>query len=234
MRCQGGAFSLWTYHRDRLQRCSGINEATIKRIEAGLAQIGVAVSAWRNGARVRLRYGSVEEIPHWDLSAFPLERETPWSGGVTLYPCATHLVSGSASESGCKRLDRAAYEKASAELHGRAADWEGLLLDTSGALVETLRCNLLMYRDGQWWTPDLARCGVRGVMRSWLQDRIQLGETELRLCDLHTAEELALCNSVRGVIPVTSVFDSDWIPRKDFGSESPVTQLQRLVAQELW
>jgi 4-amino-4-deoxychorismate lyase len=106
---------------------------------------------------------------------------------------------------------------------------DGLLLDERGHLVETLRCNLLLWRRGQWFTPDLSHCGVRGVMRDWLSERVSIAETALDLESLAEAEEVAVCNSVRAVLPVRALAGShSWQP-------GPHThRLQNLVAEELW
>jgi 4-amino-4-deoxychorismate lyase len=118
-------------------------------------------------------------------------------------------------------------------------------LDERGYVVETLRCNLLLWRDGQWFTPDLSHSGVRGVMRSWLAQRVDLQCTDLTLADLIAAgsqptQELALCNSVRGVIPVSELFENTGVsvtesPGENGRTSGPQTRhLQQLIAEKLW
>lgn len=90
--------------------------------------------------------------------------------------------------------------------------------------------NLFARFDGHWWTPDLqaARAGVAGVMRDWLREHLtERGEKvvcDLRpLSQLHAAQELFLCNSVVGVLPVRKLAQWRW-PRLD-----SVLQLQHDV-----
>jgi len=233
MRCQSGRFPLWQYHRDRLLRCSGIELRQLAAIEKALTEVATRCRGWEPAARVRLRYGNLAGRSYWDITAVPLEASTPWASGVALVPCKTRLPVTRQSQ-GCKLLDRAVYQQAAEELTASPPACEGLLLSEAGALVETLRCNLLLHRAGQWWTPSLDQCGVRGVMRAWLQERLPIREVTLRVDDLSDADELVLCNSVRGVIPVTSVSGNCWTPQSGSSTDSPVLQIQRLIAQELW
>ncbi|KUJ84694.1 hypothetical protein AVO43_03305 [Microbulbifer sp. ZGT114] len=130
---------------------------------------------------------------------------------------------------GCKELARSRYNRAMQELPSSDLLHDGLLLDEQGCLVETLRCNLLLWHGGQWFTPDLSHCGVRGVMRDWLSERVPIVETALGLENLAEAEEVAVCNSVRAVLPVRALAGSNsWQP-------GPHThRLQNLVTEELW
>ncbi|MBV8634861.1 MAG: aminotransferase class IV, partial [Burkholderiaceae bacterium] len=58
---------------------------------------------------------------------------------------------------------------------------------------------------GNWITPPLS-CGVLpGIMRAVLLDDLawQAEESILKLEDLRRAEEIVVCNSLRGALPAT-------------------------------
>ncbi|WP_308367223.1 MULTISPECIES: aminotransferase class IV [unclassified Microbulbifer] len=226
MRCQSGRVPLWPLHRARLLRCSRMGEGELAEIEQALKRI--AADCPVPAAKLRLRLGYRGGRRCWDISLLPLEPTPELEEGARLFLCTGRLPGGKTANPGCKSLDRAGYNRAKAELPpGETCD--GLLLDTGGWVIESLRCNLLLRLDGAWITPDLRRCGVRGVMRDWLGARIPLEEADIDLETLCAAEEVALCNSLRGVMPVRELIDHcRWLP----GPET--RQLQRWIAEELW
>lgn len=233
MRGEGAVIPLWPHHRARLLRCAQPGAETLEAIESALNSVLERCIDWGMPARLRLRYGAVGGCLRWDISASPLLPLPAWSAGINLIPCSVTFPVASKHSSGCKSLDRALYDKAAAELGINPGASEGLILDPAGKPIETLRCNLLAFTGGEWVTPDLKYHGVHGVMRAWLQGKLRIKETEMDLEALKEAEEVVLCNSLRGVIPVISLQgERIW----QYGSEiSPATvRLQQLVAKELW
>jgi len=225
MRCQSGRVPLWPLHRARLLRSGRVAEAEIAGIEAFLP--GIAAACPEDSAKVRLRWGFIGGRPQWDLSLLPLEPAPELQRGVRLFLCRTRLPALETANPGCKLLRRTGYNRASAELPA-GEPCEGLLLDSEGRVIESLRCNLLARIGGAWVTPDLRRCGVRGVMRDWLGSRIPLREMDMDLDALCAAEEVALCNSLRGVMPVREL-----IGRRTWPIGPETRRLQQLTAL-LW
>lgn len=226
MRCEPGRLPLWPLHRARLLRSGQIPSADMVQIDAFLPQIAAACP--EKSAKARLRWGTVDGRPQWDLSLLPLGPTPELEQGARLYVCNTRLQILETANPGCKRLQRAGYNRAKAELPaGEPCD--GLLLDAEGRVIESLRCNLLAWLDGGWVTPDLRRCGVRGVMRDWLGSRIPLREADMDLETLCAAQEVALCNSLRGVMPVREL-----IGRHSWSLGPEARRLQVLVAEHLW
>ncbi len=93
----------------------------------------------------------------------------------------------------------------------RAAEAQGafdmLFFNTDGELTEGGRSNVFVKLAGRWYTPPLA-CGLLpGVMRAVLLDdpAWNAAERRLTLDDLRAAQELVLCNALRGVLPATVV-----------------------------
>lgn len=129
--------------------------------------------------------------------------------GIRTRLCRQRLAINT-SLAGLKHLNRLEQVQACAEWSDPAVR-EGLMLDSQGALVEATAANLFLVRDGTLQTPLLDRCGVAGVMRRLVMERFApaLGlvcrEQRLSLDDLYAADELLLCNSVMGILPVRSV-----------------------------
>ncbi|SHE65144.1 4-amino-4-deoxychorismate lyase [Microbulbifer donghaiensis] len=226
MRCQHGSVPLWPLHRQRLLRSGRVTAQQLADMGSVIAEI--AAECPLESAKLRLRCGLVEGRQQWDLSLLPLEATPELEQGIRLFPCQTRLEIVETANPGCKTLQRTRYNRASTELPA-GVTVDGLLRDSGGRVIESLRCNLLAWRDGQWITPDLHRCGVRGVMMSWLGGHFALAERDMDLDTLCAAEEVALCNSVRGVMPVTELIG---VCRWPLGPE--VRRLQQLIAEELW
>lgn len=96
---------------------------------------------------------------------------------------------------------RARYDKA-----WRAAEAQGafdmLFCNLDGELTEGARSNVFLKLDGRWYTPPLSAGVLPGVMRAvLLADPIWNAE-ERRLVpdDLRRAQEIVVCNTLRGVI----------------------------------
>ena len=81
------------------------------------------------------------------------------------------------------------------------------MLDTSDHIVEGTRSNIFWEEKGKLLTPVLDNCGVEGVMRNYLLEKIPKAVptencTLERLC---AAEEIFLCNSVFDIWPVLRI-----------------------------
>ncbi|MFA0790499.1 aminotransferase class IV [Microbulbifer echini] len=226
MRCHNGRLPLWPLHRRRLARSTLPAGLTLDEIEKHLFRL-VAELRHRE-AIVRLRLGRVSGSDCWDLTFLPLIQSSESELGVHLFPCETYLPVSKSWNSGCKLLHRSRYNRAKSELpEGEHLD--GLMLDSEGRVIESLRCNLLARFGDAWVTPSLQRCGVRGVMLDWLHGRIQWQERDMDIRALCGADELALCNSVRGIMPVIEI-----IGHKSWPIGAGVQGLQHLIVESLW
>jgi para-aminobenzoate synthetase/4-amino-4-deoxychorismate lyase len=89
----------------------------------------------------------------------------------------------------------------------RAAEAEGafdsLFFTPDGRLVEGGRSNVFLQLNGRWFTPPLSDGALPGVMRSLLLADPVWAATErtLRRADLAQAQAIAVCSSLRGVLP---------------------------------
>ena len=100
----------------------------------------------------------------------------------------------------------------------RSAEQQGafdmLFFNEAGALTEGGRSNVFVKLDGMWFTPPLEAGVLPGVMRSVLLDdpTSNASERHLTLDDLRRAQEVIVCNALRGVIPVAL----DWTSSAPF------------------
>ena len=257
MRAHKGSIPLWSLHAERLTRSAGLGGDVLKAITTAVSSAAERTRSWPHGARVRLRYGLVAgasaQTPRWDIEVAPLAECSPWDNGALLGICDTRLSttdtqspfarfpvdssSGSVQrgERGCKLLSRNTYERAASEWAQAASGCgpllEPLLLDPAGMVIEGVRSNLLVRTGSHWLTPRLDEFGVRGVMLRWLAGQTEIGEDVLQPSDLERAEELAICNSVRGVIPAKLLGDDRNTP---VGTGAATAALRGRISEKLW
>jgi para-aminobenzoate synthetase/4-amino-4-deoxychorismate lyase len=100
-----------------------------------------------------------------------------------------------------KTTRREVYDTVIAEAMRHNA-FDRLLTNEYGDVTEGGRTNLFARINGRWFTPPLSAGLLPGVMRSELLDDPAWQATErcLRISDLLNAEELVVCNALRGVM----------------------------------
>ena len=85
------------------------------------------------------------------------------------------------------------------------------MLDTAGYLVEGTMSNTFLVAKGELFTPALSRCGVEGVMRNVILQglckslSLNVQVKDLALSDMYNADEVFICNSMIGILPVVAV-----------------------------
>ena len=141
---------------------------------------------------------------------YPLAHATD---GIRLFACATRLAEQPLL-AGLKHLNRLEQVIARAEWQD-AEHAEGLMLDTSGRVIEGVFSNLFMVRNGLLLTADLSRCGVAGVMRAEVLAQAQalgipVAVADISVEQLQHADEVFVCNSVYGIWPVRSYAAMSW------------------------
>lgn len=147
----------------------------------------------------------------WDVSPLPEYSGSIAAQGVTMRLCTLRL-SFQPRLAGIKHLNRLENVLAAAECADVA---EGLLLDADDNVIEGVRSNVFLIRDGHLITPDLSRCGVSGVQR----DRViacagtigmPVEVRDVGLDELVGADEVFLTNSVFGIWPVAQLEQRRW------------------------
>lgn len=143
-----------------------------------------------------------------NLTPLPTYPDTFFEQGVRLQLCRLRL-GAQPRLAGVKHLNRLENVLAAAELDDpEVAD--GLLLDELGNVIEGVRSNIFMVKEGELITPDLSRCGVSGVQRERLiewaaQQGVQCKSKDISLNELADADEIFLVNSVIGLWPVREI-----------------------------
>lgn len=128
--------------------------------------------------------------------------------GIRVRQCSIRLAEQPAL-AGIKHLNR--LENVLARLEWQdSGTAEGLLLDSQGYVVEGVMSNLFWAKDGQLFTPDLQRCGVAGVMRQLLMEQQAVQQVRVRMDVLLAADEVFMCNSVMGIVPVRQLDETTW------------------------
>lgn len=229
MRVHAGALPLWTRHRERLQQGAcrlGLPLPRIDFLEARIAETvadidaGVLKLLVTRGSGGRGYAPRVKSTPTWLLSLHPLP-SMPVTG-LRVHNCETRLALQPAL-AGIKHCNRLEQVLARAECEATGCD-EGLMQSTAGDVVCATSANLLVLRAGRWTTPPVDTCGVAGVCRGWLVEQGLVDVATLSSGDVESADALALCNALRGILPVASLDGHGWSPHVD------VTALQARLA----
>jgi 4-amino-4-deoxychorismate lyase len=155
-------------------------------------------------------------IVHWGP---PPDYPNHWvTEGISAMVCEQRLASFPRL-AGIKHLNR--LEQVLARMEWQDQFQEGLMRDNEGHIIEGTMTNLFCFRDGGWLTPSLKSCGVAGVMRQYLMDKLMpamncpVRESQLSLESLSGMEELFICNSIAGIWPVRHIADvGQWQPGK--------------------
>ena len=145
--------------------------------------------------------------------------------GIELRWCETRLAT-QPRLAGIKHLNRLEQVLARSEWSD-ARFAEGLMRDLDGRVVCATAANLFVVRDEQVITPTLERCGIAGVCRAWVMQRLPVQVRDLEPADIESADELFLTSSLRGILPVARLGGRRW-------NTGPMTRrLQDLLWKEV-
>jgi len=107
---------------------------------------------------------------------------------------------------GMKHLNRLEQVLASAEIREKGAV-EGILLDREEHVISAISANIFLVMEDRLLTPRLDQCGVRGVVRSLVLAEFgsRCEQRRILVDMLQEADEVFICNSVKGIIPLTAI-----------------------------
>ena len=84
---------------------------------------------------------------------------------------------------------------------------EVLFVNENDELLEGAITNLMIKKDGKWYTPPISLGLLNGCFRQYFMDNNDCEERVLRVNDLKNADRIILCNSVRKEIVVNRIYD---------------------------
>ena len=171
--------------------------------DAGVLRARVCECVGPVSAEARLRL-TLSKSGAIDLSLASLEPLSPGLPAEGLVTVGVHRepLRGDAFLSGHKTTWRPQYDPALREAAARG--WfDVLFLNAAGELVEGARSNVFVKLDGRWFTPPLASGALPGIMRRRLLSDPSWAalERSLTAADLRRAEQLVVCNALRGSLP---------------------------------
>lgn len=213
MLARGGAVALWPRHFARLALgCSRLRLPPPDRalLESELATL---LAGW-NDCVVRLTLTRGAGAAGYAATASPstrifAAREVPRlprrvdEQGIALATSEVRLAAQPLL-AGVKHLNRLE------QVLARSLDPDSpelLMLDAGDRVVGASAANLFVVVDGMLVTPALERCGVAGVARAAIAERLGATIRDIQVGELRRASEIFLSNAVRGVVPVASLAD---------------------------
>lgn len=219
---------LWDYHLDRLQAgCARlrIDSPASGKIRRWLDRAIHVSSPRARDATVKIvlsaglserGYGrSIPTEPATYIGVFEARAVATefYRDGVDTVMCETRLAEGSAT-AGLKTLNRLEQVLARTETLEQGA-FEGLTRDALGRLICGTMSNVFTITDNSIATPSLKRCGVEGVMRRHIIAALEQRDRTVDVRDIGEsdflrADEVFLCNSQFGVIPVRRCGERTW------------------------
>lgn len=111
--------------------------------------------------------------------------------------------------SGIKSTSRAELVYARLEAERAGAD-DAMFLTTDGRIAEATTANVLVIRGDECITPRLGTGQLAGTTRAWFVSHgdavgLRMTEGDITLEEAMAADELAICSSIAGVLPVTKL-----------------------------
>lgn len=212
MRGHGGDVPWWPAHWWRMEHGAARLGLALPAESAAHAAVRDALAGGDGVVRLVLSRGegargyasTAGAAPLWVVSLHPLPAAP---GPLALRWCETRLALQPllAGIKHCNRLEQVLARAECADGHD-----EGLMLDTEGQVVCATAANVFVLRDGEWLTPPVDRCGVRGVCREWVVEALAAREQRLRPADVESADAVFLCNAVRGILEVARLGEHTW------------------------
>ena len=213
---RAGVPRFWQLHVDRLATgCEVLGIETVPQslllrevqtVSAGLAECVVKIIITRGSSGRGYAPGDAAQ-PCRVVSSHPCPDDlaTASRRGVKARICNLRLGVQPAL-AGIKHLNRLEQVLASAESND-AQMGEGILLDIEDHVISAIKGNIFLVSGERLLTPRMDRCGVRGVMRAAILKAFKprCEQRRITLDMLPEADEVFVCNAVRGVVPVNSI-----------------------------
>lgn len=227
-RWQQGRVPLWPWHWERLQQSAhrlaipldaqwlqqDFNAFCGPLIQQGVAQGVLKLTLTRGtGGAGYLPEGCHQPSVIWQFKALNLANPLAQTG-VSLVPSLQPLYPQPVL-AGLKHLNRLDYILAAARTP-LAPEQQLLLCSPAGEPIECLHHNLFWFKNGHLYTPCVQQAGVAGVFRQAVlahlapaaQVPVHTGVYPLQA--LLDADEVFMCNALRGIWPVKALESAHW------------------------
>lgn len=211
--------ALLHYHLSRLKKgclALGFNTLQITQVTADIAQIiddmpeqpfilKLILSRGSGGRGYRPPSKADYQRIFQCLPAIDYSAE---QAGITVRQCQTRLPEAFAL-AGLKHLNRLPQVLAKQEWHD-AAIAEGIMLDSLGYAIEGTQSNLFWLRQNTLYTNSLNRCGVAGVMRQLIIEKLakkfnyDVVFEDIFYHQLYHVDAAFMCNSLMRICPVNT------------------------------
>ncbi|NNF52785.1 MAG: aminodeoxychorismate lyase [Gammaproteobacteria bacterium] len=160
------------------------------------------------------------------LSAWPKGVDKQAREGIRVKFCTTRMGLNP-DLAGIKHLNRLEQVLGAREIAGSGFQ-QGVMLDMHDQVVEATNSNVFMVEEGKLVTPSLDKCGVAGLARMRI---LRLASEQGITANIETvsrdrlarSDEVFLCNSIAGILPVTV------IEQRRIGIGSVTRELQALL-----
>ena len=188
-----------------------IETLSAQAITSGIVKIILTAGS---GGRGYAMPGEIEPTLIFNYNPLPQDIAYQREQGIDIRLCR-HLLGTGSGLAGVKHLNRLDQVMARSEwTHNRYQ--EGLMFTEAGDVIEATSANIFIKtQNGQWLTPDLDQSGVSGVMRGLLIEEVfpacdfKVSIKAINRDTLLGAQQILLCNSVRGILRVNSVYSVD-------------------------
>jgi 4-amino-4-deoxychorismate lyase len=188
-----------TLGRECAQVCAGSDRAVVRiTLTRGVGERGYALPRAPYERRIVAASAAPELPADW------------YSHGIEVVFCATRLATQPLL-AGIKHLNRLEQVLARAEWNDPAIA-EGLMFDTHDQVIGATAANLFAVIDGKLVTPAVEQCGIAGVARAEVLERMSADVTKITRAALERADEVFLTSSVRGILPVCATPDRRYGP----------------------
>lgn len=212
----GGQPRFWQGHMDRIAAGCEVLGLTpppqaillreLQTVSAGQGDCLVRIILTRDASAEAYRHGHAQAVRRIVFSlAWPDTSGMLPTVGIRTRICDLRLAIQPAL-SGISHLNRLQQITARAEWSDERIE-EGILLDREDHVISGISTNIFVVFGDRILTPRLDRCGVRGVMRAAILAafRERCEQRRIGIDMLPEAAEIFVCNSLRGVIPVTRI-----------------------------
>ena len=127
----------------------------------------------------------------------------PYTQGPKTISLGRHpfSISSNLAITGLKTISYAENSLALRRAKERGFD-DVIMVNDKGEVMESALANLIWFKDGSWWTPELRSGCLPGITRSLLLDHFGIREARLLESELTDVDALAITSSVREIVGI--------------------------------